>query len=118
MTAWRCRLMTLLEVSRITRGQLVLKKQAVTLSSLITTAIETARPLIDSKQLLLTVNQPRERIDLERDPLRLSQALLNLLTNAAKFTPAGGRIDLTALLMATGICIAVRDSGDSASVWR
>ncbi len=101
----------LLEVSRITRGQLVLKKQAVTLSSLITTAIETARPLVDSKQLLLTVSQPPERIDLECDPLRLSQALSNLLTNAAKFTPAGGRIDLTALLTATGICISVRDSG-------
>jgi signal transduction histidine kinase/ActR/RegA family two-component response regulator len=101
----------LLEVSRITRGQLVLKKQRVTLSSLVTAAVETARPLIDSKELMLMVSQPPERIDLQADPLRLSQALSNLLTNAAKFTPRGGRIQLVATRTATDIMIAVRDTG-------
>jgi signal transduction histidine kinase/CheY-like chemotaxis protein len=101
----------LLEVSRITRGQLILKKQRVTLSSLITAAVETARPLIDSKELMLTVSQPPERIDLQADPLRLSQALSNLLTNAAKFTPRGGRIQLVVTQTPTDIVIAVRDTG-------
>ena len=101
----------LLEVSRITRGQLVLKKQRVTLTSVITAAIETARPLIDSKGLTLTVNYPPERVDLEADPLRLSQALSNLLTNAAKFTPRGGQISLSVTHTAEDIVIIVRDTG-------
>jgi signal transduction histidine kinase/CheY-like chemotaxis protein len=101
----------LLEVSRITRGQLVLKKQRVTVSALITAAVETVRPLMESKELLLTVSQPAERIDLDADPLRLSQALSNLLTNAAKFTPRGGQIDLAVTKPSTGIVIAVRDTG-------
>ena len=101
----------LLEVSRITQGQLVLKKERVTVAALITAAVETVRPLIDSKELMLTVSQPKERIDLEADPLRLSQSLSNLLTNAAKFTPRGGRINLTVAKTAKEIVIAVRDTG-------
>jgi signal transduction histidine kinase/ActR/RegA family two-component response regulator len=101
----------LLEVSRITRGQLILKNQRVSLASLIAAAIETVRPLIDSKELTLTVNQPAEQVDLEADPLRLSQALSNLLTNAAKFTPRGGRINLAVSRTPTDIVIAVRDTG-------
>jgi signal transduction histidine kinase/ActR/RegA family two-component response regulator len=101
----------LLEVSRITRGQLVLKKQRVTLSALITAAVETVRPQIDSKELMLTVSLPPEQLDLEADPLRLSQALSNLLTNAAKFTPRGGRINLAVNKTPTEIVIAVRDTG-------
>jgi signal transduction histidine kinase/ActR/RegA family two-component response regulator len=101
----------LLEVSRITRGQLVLKKQRVTVSDLITAAVETVRPVIDAKALMLTVNQPAEQVDLEADPLRLSQALSNLLTNAAKFTPRGGRINLAVSKTPTDIVITVRDTG-------
>jgi signal transduction histidine kinase/ActR/RegA family two-component response regulator len=101
----------LLEVSRITRGRLVLKKQRVTVSALITAAVETVRPLMESKELKLTVNQPSEQVDLEADPLRLSQALSNLLTNAAKFTPPGGQVTLSVSKSAAGIVIAVRDTG-------
>jgi signal transduction histidine kinase/CheY-like chemotaxis protein len=101
----------LLEVSRITRGQLVLKTERVSIAGLITAAIETVRPLIDSKELMLTVSQPAEQVDLEADPLRLSQALSNLLTNAAKFTPRGGRINLSVAKSDTDIVIAVRDTG-------
>lgn len=101
----------LLEVSRITRGQLILKKERVNISALINAAVETVRPLIESKDLLLTVSQPEERIELEADPLRLSQALSNLLTNAAKFTPRGGRIDLAVTETPSGLDIAVRDTG-------
>ena len=101
----------LLEVSRITRGQLVLKKQRVTVSGLITAAVETVRPVIDSKELMLTINQPAEQLDLYADPLRLSQALSNLLTNAAKFTPRGGRINLGVSKTPTDIVITVSDTG-------
>ena len=83
----------------------------MTLADLITAAVETARPLIDSKELILTVGQPAEQIDFEADPLRLSQALSNLLTNAAKFTPRGGRINLAVTKTPTDIVIAVRDTG-------
>jgi signal transduction histidine kinase len=101
----------LLEVSRITRGRLLLKKQRVPISNLITTAVETVSPLIDAKELTLTVSQPAERVDLEADPLRLSQALSNLLTNAAKFTPRFGRIDLEVTKTPTDLVIVVRDTG-------
>jgi CheY-like chemotaxis protein len=101
----------LLEVSRITQGQLVLKKQRVAVPSLITAAVETVRPLIDSKELTLTVHPPSYGFDLDADPLRLSQALSNLLTNAAKFTPPGGHVDFTVSKTPTDIIIAVRDTG-------
>ena len=73
----------LLDVSRITRGRLDLKMQSVDLESLVGAAVETARPLIDAKQHRLTVELPRQPLELRVDPLRLSQSLSNLLTNAA-----------------------------------
>jgi PAS domain S-box-containing protein len=101
----------LLDVARITRGQLELKRDYVELKSVIGVAVETARPLLDAKQHQLTVNLPTENVRLEADPLRLSQVLGNLLTNAAKYTDPGGRITLTARLMNAELCIAIRDSG-------
>ena len=81
----------LLDVSRITRGQLELKKDYVDLKSVIGIAVETARPLLDSKQHQLTVNLPAGNVKLEADPLRLSQVIGNLLTNAAKYTDPEAR---------------------------
>jgi signal transduction histidine kinase len=81
----------LLEVSRITRGRLELKKTHVDLPSLIAAAVETARPLMESKQHSLETVLPPEPIGLEVDPLRISQALSNLLTNSAKYTDVGRR---------------------------
>ena len=81
----------LLDVSRITRGKLELKKEYVSLRSVVDVAVETARPLIESKRHTLTVTLPSEDITLEADPLRLSQVVANLLTNAAKYTDPGGR---------------------------
>jgi len=102
----------LLEVSRITRGRLELKKTRVDLPSLIAAAVETARPLIEAKQHRLETVLPTEPISLEVDPLRISQALSNLLTNAAKYTDVGGRIALTASLEETRqLAISVADTG-------
>jgi PAS domain S-box-containing protein len=101
----------LLDVSRITRGRLELKKDRVGLGALVATAIETARPLIDAKQHTLEVILPSEPVELEVDPLRLSQAISNLLNNAAKYTDAHGRITLDAKLLAGELRISVADSG-------
>lgn len=101
----------LLDVSRITRGQLALKKGRVDLPALVASAIETVRPLIERKELLLSVTLPDSRIDIDADPLRLSQALSNLLTNAAKFTATGGRIEISARHVTPNVLITVSDSG-------
>jgi two-component system, sensor histidine kinase len=101
----------LLDVSRITRGRLELRKDYVDLQSLVNSAVETARPLIDAKNHTLTQDLPADPVMLEVDPLRLSQALSNLLTNAAKYTDAQGRIRLTAVQDAEGLAIRVTDNG-------
>ena len=101
----------LLDVSRITRGRLELRKDHVDLRSLVHSAVETARPLIDAKNHTLTLELPPAPVELEVDPLRLSQALSNLLTNAAKYTDARGRITLVACLDAQGLAIRVTDNG-------
>ncbi|MBV8803507.1 MAG: response regulator, partial [Sinobacteraceae bacterium] len=101
----------LLDVSRITRGRLELRKDYVDLRSLVSSAVETARPLIDAKKHTLTVDLPEDPIELEVDPLRLSQALSNLLTNAAKYTDAHGQVRLTAAQDGQGLTIRVIDSG-------
>jgi signal transduction histidine kinase/ActR/RegA family two-component response regulator len=101
----------LLDVSRITRGRLDLRKDYVDLQSLVGSAVETARPLIDAKNHTLTVDLPNEYIQLEVDPLRLSQALSNLLTNAAKYTDTQGHVTLAVLQSAGGLTIRVTDNG-------
>jgi PAS domain S-box-containing protein len=100
----------LLDVSRITRGKIRLKKETVNLSSIVNSAVEAVQPLIDERKHQLTVSligTPR----LEADPLRLEQVLVNLLTNAAKYTDASGGIALTARHEGTDIVISVRDTG-------
>src|SRR6185503_3012580 len=101
----------LLDVSRITRGKLELKKEYVGLRNVADVAVETARPLVESKQHTLTVTLPVEEITLEADPLRLAQVMANLLTNAAKYTDPGGRIALVAAVGSNGLTISVKDSG-------
>jgi PAS domain S-box-containing protein len=101
----------LLDVSRITSGRLHLRKEPVELLTLVTSAVETARPLIDAKHHQLEIVLPPEPIELQVDPLRLSQALSNLLTNAAKYTDPAGRIMLAATLDAQDLTLSVRDSG-------
>jgi PAS domain S-box-containing protein len=101
----------LLDVSRITRGQLELRRDYVDLRSVVNVAVETARPLLDAKHHRLTVNLPAENIRLEADPLRISQVLGNLLTNAAKYTDPDGHIELEARLENAELTISIRDDG-------
>ncbi len=101
----------LLDVSRITRGQITLNKQRTSLSSVVDASLEVSRPLIEARQHSLTISLPPKPIDLEIDPLRLSQVLSNLLTNAAKYMDVGGRIEIRARVEGAEVCIAVKDHG-------
>jgi PAS domain S-box-containing protein len=101
----------LLDVARITQGKLDLKKQHITLNSVIDAAVEAARPLLDSKSHQLVVTLPAETVYLDADPLRLSQVVSNLLTNAAKYTDAGGHITLAGYLDGGRLALAVKDDG-------
>lgn len=101
----------LLEITRISRGKLTLKKELVRLSGVVQSAIESARPLIAEKHHELIVSLPPEPVTLQADPLRLSQVLSNLLLNAAKFTDRDGRIELTAAVEGTCLVIRVKDNG-------
>jgi CheY-like chemotaxis protein len=101
----------LLDVSRITRGVLTLKKEIVGLKGVLEAAVETARPSIDAKRQTLTVQWPDERIAIEADPVRLTQIVSNLLTNAAKYTDPEGSISLGWRTEGMTIVIHVGDTG-------
>ncbi len=101
----------LLDVARITRGMVELRLETVTLAQVLTGAVQMARPLIDRREQELTVTVPPETVHLEGDLHRLTQVVTNLLTNAAKFTPEGGRIALMAERVGGAAVIRVRDTG-------
>ena len=101
----------LLDVSRITRGAFLLKKSYVDIKDLLDSAIEAAQPVIDAKRHTLRIDCPSDNVTLEVDPVRLTQVVSNLLTNAAKYTRPGGLITLGCRLESHGIVLFVRDSG-------
>ncbi len=101
----------LLEISRINTGKIDLRPEPVELASVVRNAIETSRPLIDSARHELTTHLPMTPLTVEGDPVRLSQVVSNLLNNAAKYTPEGGRIEITVRREGNDAVIAVRDSG-------
>ncbi|HEY3852048.1 MAG TPA: CheR family methyltransferase [Steroidobacteraceae bacterium] len=101
----------LLDVSRITRGSFLLKKTYVDLQVLMDEAIEAVQAAIDAKQHTLRVERPAQPILLEVDPVRMTQVITNLLTNAVKYTPSGGLIQMGTRFEAQQLCIFVRDSG-------
>lgn len=101
----------LLEVSRITRGKLELRKEPIELTPVLLSAVETSRPLIETAGHELTIRLPDQPILLEGDPVRLAQLLSNLLNNAAKYTESGGSISLSAVREGDEAVIQVQDSG-------
>lgn len=101
----------LLDVSRITRGKLALRRERVELAAIVNSAVETSRPLIEAAGHELAVTLPPEPVFLEADPTRLSQVFANLLNNAAKFTDHGGRIRLTAERQRSDVVVSVADNG-------
>ena len=101
----------LLDISRITRGTLQLRPVACDLATVIDSAVETARPLIDAKGHLFRSEVPAEACTLMADPLRLAQVFANLLTNAAKYTDPGGHISLPAECTEDSVTVYVSDTG-------
>jgi PAS domain S-box-containing protein len=101
----------LLDVSRITHGRIELKKRKTLLSSAISQAVETADPVIRSREHQFTVVVPDEPIWLEADETRFIQVLANLLNNAAQYTAPGGRISLTAAKDGAAVEIRISDTG-------
>lgn len=100
----------LLDISRVTRGKIELQKRPVELATVVARAVETTRPLIDSRGLQVSVLVDRA-IRLEADPLRVEQVLANLLNNAAKYTPSGGQVEIEAKRDGDDVVVAVRDDG-------
>jgi CheY-like chemotaxis protein len=101
----------LLDVSRITRGRVQLRPEPCELGAILSQALESSRPLIEEAGVALTVSLPRQPLEIEADPARLSQVFSNLLTNAAKYTERGGRVSLSAERQGTDVVIKVRDTG-------
>jgi CheY-like chemotaxis protein len=101
----------LLDVSRVMRGKIVLRKEPVELAGIVARAVETAQPAIDAQGHQLTIELPPVPLPLEADPVRLAQVVGNLLTNAAKYTERGGRIWLTARREGDQAVLRVKDTG-------
>jgi PAS domain S-box-containing protein len=101
----------LLDISRVTRDKIELRKEMVELGSIIKAAVETSRPFIDSARQHLDIAVPADPIHLHADPARLSQVFSNLLNNASKFTEPGGRIEIRLAQHGREAVISVRDNG-------
>lgn len=101
----------LLDVARITHGQIELKRSWIDLADVLASAVDTSRPLIDAEQHTLTLDLPAAALPLYADPTRLRQVVSNLLNNAAKYTPRGGRIVLGARREGDQAWITVADNG-------
>lgn len=101
----------LLDVSRITQGKLELRKCRVRLSDVLRSAVEASKPFIVEAGHDLTISVPEHPIYLDADPHRLAQVVSNLLNNAAKYTPEGGRIRLSAQRHGSEVGVSVKDNG-------
>jgi PAS domain S-box-containing protein len=101
----------LLDVSRISRNKMELRRSRVLLADVVSSAVETARPAIEEAGHELTISLPPESVHLDADLTRLSQVLGNLLSNSAKYTPRGGHIWLSAGRRGEEVVVSVRDDG-------
>ena len=101
----------LVDVSRLTRGKIELHKESVTLQMIVAAALETTRGFIDARRHVESVSLPDEPLWFEADPVRITQALENLLDNAAKYTPQGGEISVTGYHEGADVVLRLRDTG-------
>jgi PAS domain S-box-containing protein len=101
----------LMDVSRIGRGQIELRRSRVELASVVQSAIESTRPLIEKMEHSLVVTLPKRSVIVEADFTRLAQAFVNLLNNAAKYSNRGGRIELSISRKDNHASVSVKDSG-------
>ena len=101
----------LLDVSRITRGKVELKRAPVELSEIVVKAIETSSPLLEQREHRLEIDVPRHGLVVDADQVRLAQVIANLVNNAAKYTPPGGHIEVAARRDGPDVVLTVRDNG-------
>ena len=101
----------LLDIARITSGNLDLKPRRLDLGDVIAAAVETSMPLIEAGAHTLVLDMPATPLPLDADPLRVAQVVGNVLNNAAKYTPHGGRITITARREGSMAAIAISDTG-------
>jgi PAS domain S-box-containing protein len=101
----------LLEVSRITGGKIGLHREPVAIAAIVESAVETSRPLIEAAAHQLAINLPVEPLVVDADPVRMAQVVSNLLNNAAKYTPEGGRIALSVTREEATAVLSIRDNG-------
>jgi signal transduction histidine kinase/CheY-like chemotaxis protein len=101
----------LLDVARITRGKLAIRKQAVELADVLRNAVDTVRPLLDGRDHRFVMNLPHQPVYLQADPVRLAQVFSNLLNNAAKYSEAASDITLTAEVVGSSVRVVVADDG-------
>jgi signal transduction histidine kinase len=101
----------LLDVSRITRGKIDLRRERVDLADVVRNAVEISRPQIEAGRHELAVELPHEPLPVDGDPVRLAQVLANLLNNSSKYTPEGGRIGVTVGRQGEEAVVRVRDNG-------
>ena len=101
----------LVDVARLTQGKITLKKEKIEVATVVDDAVELARPIISERGHDLTIELPQQPVLLHVDSVRLSQALGNMLTNAAKYTQPGGKIELTGANSGDEVKITVRDNG-------
>src|SRR6185312_12471413 len=101
----------LLDISRINRNKMELRRTRVLLADVISSAVETSRPSIEAAEHELSVTLPNEPVHLDADLTRLTQVFGNLLTNSAKYTPRRGHIRLVAERQGNNVVVAVRDDG-------
>ncbi len=105
----------LLDVARIARGKLDLVKHTVEIADVLAKAVEMASPLLEQRGHELEIRAPSTGLQVDADPLRLAQVVSNLLTNAAKYTPPRGHVQLVAERERDEIVIRVRDDGEGIS---
>ncbi|SFM20659.1 PAS domain S-box protein [Variovorax sp. OV329] len=101
----------LLDVSRLRLGRLTMQKRPVGISSVIEAALEATHPIIEAAGHAVAVRMPTNELEVDGDPVRLAQVVNNLLSNAAKYTPPGGHIDISAELSGNQVIVKVADDG-------
>ncbi len=101
----------LLDIARVSTGKVVLKVERSELQSVVASAVETSLPLIEAARHTLSVRMPDAPVWLDVDQVRISQVLSNLLSNAAKYTPPGGRVEVEGALEGGQVVIRVSDTG-------
>ncbi|HET6629325.1 MAG TPA: ATP-binding protein [Woeseiaceae bacterium] len=101
----------LLDVSRISRGKLTIRREPIELATVLENAVDTVRPLLEREQQSLSIDVPDRPIFMQADPVRLSQVFANLLNNASRYTQSGGRIALAAEVTGNAVEVTVKDNG-------